>query len=449
MKIRHWYHIVAFVLPILCSGVLAQSPAEGDSAGIDWAEAYRFFDQPVDPDIYLVRPGEKLLITFLNARIGGMSLQVDPEGRIVHQTLGIYDISDMTLTGVREALKDALARLYNVEDIVVSVSEPRRVGIPVSGAVANPGLYKGFTSQRVSELIELAGGITRHGSSRSIVFTGGPKDIIVDLDKTTYLGDNSCNPCLYAGYSIFVPDKSSARVQVIGEVNRPREVELIPGDDLNTLIALAGGARSVAAIDSAQIIGVNGVPRSRGITPEAGDVIHVPGFSNADRDRINAFGALKSPGRFDFRSEISLRQLLDQAGGFTGEASPSLTTVFRRASADEWGRISDRRYPITSATGELDKFLELTLRLGDSVYVPYAVGYVRISGEILNPGLLPFVEGRDAAYYVGLAGGFLPTANESLIDIYNRTARVTSTVSPGVMVHDGDELIVRILEELK
>ena len=88
------------------------------------------------------------------------------------------------------------------------------------------------------------------------------------------------------------------------------------------------------------------------------------------------------------------------------------------------------------------------LQPDDSVYVPFFVGYVRVSGQVLNPGLFPYVPEKDALFYISAAGGYLPTADKDRVDMYNRVARVTTSVSTGVQVHEGNELIVNLREEL-
>jgi protein involved in polysaccharide export with SLBB domain len=431
----------------------AQAPA-ADSLEGSWAEMYRFFDEPIDPAVYLIRPGEELLVTFLKAKLDPLALTVDPQGRIVHSTLGLFDLSHRTLAEARTLLGEALESLYKVEQIEISVLKPQRTAVQVSGAVAKPGMYKGFTSHRVSEIIEQAGGINWHGSTRRIEFTGGPVTLIIDLDKTRYLGDNSSNHCLYAGYSIHVPSKSAARVQVVGEVNRPREIELVPGDKVSTLIELAGGLRTSADISRVSIArGADLVIRAdEGLFPalQPGDVITVPaGERTDDQNMLKLFGAVSTPAMYTFSANITLESLVDRAGGFAPEASRGMVTLFRKAGADEWGRISERRYPITSAVGADGDLLAVTLRPGDSVYVPFKVGYVKVTGEILNPGRYPFIDNKDALFYILTAGGFLPRANTAEISIYNRIARTTAEFSTGVMVHDGDELIVNLREELR
>lgn len=434
--------------------IVAQAPADADSLGGSWAEMYRFFDEPVDPEVYLIRPGEELLVTFLKAKLGSLTLTVDPQGRIVHPTLGLFDLSHKTLSEARALLEGALATLYKVEQIEISVLKPQRTAVQVSGAVVRPGMYMGYTSHRVSEIIEQAGGIAWHGSTRQIEFTGGPAPLMIDLDKTRYLGDNSSNFCLYAGYSIHVPSKSAARVQVVGEVNRPREIELVTGDNVLTLIELAGGLRADADISRVTISrGANQIIKADGeVFPDLqpGDIITVPARERTDeQDMLKLFGAVSTPGMYVFTANLNLNSLIDRAGGLVPEAGRGMVTLFRKAGTDEWGRMSERRYPITSAVGADGDLLAMTLKPGDSIYVPFKVGYVKVTGQVLNPGRYPYIDNKDALFYVMTAGGFLPRANSEEISIYNRIAKTTAEFSTGVMVHDGDELIINLREELR
>jgi protein involved in polysaccharide export with SLBB domain len=425
-------------------------PPGADGTMVGLGDGYRYFDQPIDQNIYLIRPGDKLIVTFIKAKLAPLTLSVDPEGKVVNATLGVFDLSHKTLFEAKGILRKALRELYNVDEMAISVTEPAKVGILVSGAIAAPGLYTAYTSQRVSEIIDSAGGVIRTGSRRWIIFSGGPQEIIVDLDQADYLGDNTANPCLYAGYSIYVPSKSAELVQVVGEVNNPREIELVPGDDLNLLLSLAGGVRSNGDIDAVRIIGGREQSHDQKENIQADDIILVPPKSaGSEKDRLIIFGAVSNPGRYKYHQGMTLEELIRQAGDFTSRASSSRTTVFRRAEVDEWGRTTKLRYAISNVVKTDEKIETVVLQPADSVFVPVKVGYVKVSGEVHNPGLFPFGDGGEAMFYIDVAGGFLPTANKSRIDIYNRISRITSSYSPEVLVHDGDEIIVNVREELK
>ena len=53
------------------------------------------------------------------------------------------------------------------------------------------------------------------------------------------------------------------------------------------------------------------------------------------------------------------------------------------------------------------------LRDGDRIVVPRYDGTVKINGEVLYPNTVRFKEGKNAKYYIDLAGGTTSTAKES------------------------------------
>lgn len=435
---------LALVVP-----VFSQS-APADSLGAMFSLLYSDFDQPVDPDRYLIRPGDQLRIIFIRSQVRTMTLGVDPEGRVIDGTLGVFDLTGLTLARARSLLLPELNRLYKADDITISITEPRPVSIVVSGAVANPGAYVAYTSQRVSDVIQSAGGILDNGSRRWIVLSGGPEPIRVDLDRALYLGDQAANPRLYAGTHIFVPGKATELVQVVGEVNHPRDVELIEGDNLNDILLLAGGVRFGADRQEVQIINPGGNVTSDPNSIEPGAMIWVPSVEiSKDHQWITIFGAIHKPGTYRARENMTMADAIDLAGGYTEHANSASVTVFRKARFDEFGRASDLRYPISHRVNDQADGQAILLEPADSLYVPLRLGYVRVSGEVFNPGLFPHREGEDAQYYIQAAGGFTPRAEEERIGLYNRVSRVTMPASPETRVNDGDEIIVAVREELK
>ncbi len=449
MNIRFCSKATVLLLIIILVGVsmVTAQPINTDSSGQDILGSYRYYDQPIDPDLYLIRPGDILKVTFINAHLASLDLTVNPECKIVHSTLGVFDLANKTLSQTKDMLTSILSNLYSINQIAFSVNKnPSKVAINISGAVQNPGLYTAFTSQKVSELIDSANGVSYSGSRRNIIFSGGPSDIEVDLDRAFYLGENEKNPCLYAGYNIHVPGKTDDRVQVVGEVNSPREIELIEGDDLDLLLALAGGVRNTGDGEKVEIIRGNKRELCSNLEIHPDDIIFVPLKENVtDQNKLIIFGAINNPGRYPFRLGIKLSDLITEAGGFDAQANMNRTIIFRSAVIDEWGRSTTLRYPLKSNGGLND----IVLRPYDSIFVPISAGYVKITGAVQNPGLFPFIDGENALYFINLAGGYQQIADKENIDIYNPISRVTETFSPEVKIHDGDVLMVRIREELK
>ena len=157
--------------------------ASGQALDSSWAQSQApGYDRPVNPNLYLIRPGEQLTVTFLRTSLPNLKLSVNAEGMLVHSTFGIFDLRGMTLAQVRQRLQEPLARQYNAKEIDISIGPPSLVTITVLGAVPRPGTYLGWTSQRVSDMIASAGGLTADASSRRITFSGGPVPVSVDLE---------------------------------------------------------------------------------------------------------------------------------------------------------------------------------------------------------------------------------------------------------------------------
>ncbi len=435
--------IVSFLVVALSSGICGAMNA--DSARYIQTTGYRYYDTPIDPDLYLIRPGDILTVTFINANISQLRLVVDPENRIIDPTLGVFDLTGKTLSQTRQLLSRKLLDLYNVNQMAISVGSPQKVAVLVSGAVKAPGLYTAYTSQRVSEIIDSANGIARDGSRRWIQFSGGPSTLIVDLDKAHYLGDYTTNPYLYAGYAVYVPAKSDKRVQVIGEVNAPREIELVPGDSLLLLVQLAGGVRSSGDINNIKVTHTVNHAGNTNAELQAGDVIIVPPKETTlNPQQVGVFGAVTEPGYYTYVNDITLPQLIAQAGGYTQQANKGQLVIFRLSGMDAFGRISTVRYPLISISN--GKGHLLPIQPGDSVFIPSVIGYVKVRGVVRNPGLFPYFPEKDISYYIDIAGGLVPSADKENINLYHRFTRISEIVGMDSEVYDGDIITVKPLE---
>ncbi|MBD3403820.1 hypothetical protein GF420_13075 [candidate division GN15 bacterium] len=410
---------------------------------------YRYFDSPIDPERYLIRPGERLRITFVGAQLPSLTLTVNPDGKIANANLGVFDVRGQTLAQTRADLLPVLGDLYNADEIDISVGEPVRVAITITGEVRTPGLYIGFTSQLVSEFIERAGGVTEFGSTRRITLTGGPSDIPVDLDRARYLGDQDANPPVYGGYRIHVPQRTNRVIHVIGRVSTPREIELLDGDDLDLLLSLAGGVRRDASVDGIYIVGDDQRDPTEPGAIRASDVIMVPERLGEDVSQsLMIFGAVDRPGRYSVSNDVTLENLIDDAGGLVADANRSRVTVFRRTREAVTEPVVEGRFPITVGR-QPELWSSFVLAAGDSVFVPTEVGFVHVTGEVRNPGLVPYQAGKRASDYVADAGGFLVEADRQRIVITDRISHLTYQAGPDIAVSDGDEIRVERKEVLQ
>lgn len=405
------------------------------------------FSRPIDPDTYLIRPGEELQITFIQANIDKLNLTVNAEGKIIDETLGIIDLSGLTLSQARAILAGHLAGAYNAEQFDISTGKSRPVLISVTGAVKNPGVYTGYTSWPVSRIIKAAGGITKQGSRRRITLTGGPASLMVDLELAINGGVSELNPFLCAGTNVQVPFIEQRPVQVVGEVNQPRAIELVESDDIERLIMLAGGFSQQADSAGLQIISSSPNGNSK-LSP--GDIIFVPLLSSLDdQATVSIIGEVNRSGYYPFTAGMTLDDLINISGGVTADASMSQTTVFRKANLGQWEHSEKLNYPISNIITSENKTDKFKLFAYDSVFVPTLTGFVKVSGEVANPGLFPYSPAKDAKYYINLAGGFLSRADRKTVHRAGRVSNIRTPGSPEIIIHDGDEVIVETRRELQ
>lgn len=430
---------------IVTAGIIAREPSAIDFPITEPAPTD--YDQPIQPDLYVIRPGEPITITFLKSQLPTLTLRVSQEGKIIDPAIGQFVVAGKTLSELRTLLHDPITRVYSAPDFYLAVGAPYQISVSVSGAVKSPGFYRGYTSERITDLIESAGGLTANASSRRITFNGGQKNLTVDLDRAIALGDHAANPCLYAGSHISVPARSGDVVQVVGAVQRPHEIELLPTDDLPLLIALAGGYRDDADTAAVRVLGDPGRnPRVTGnIHP--GDVILVP-VQSMDQvaSRLLIVGEVATPGPYPYRSGLTLDSLLAAAGHLTPRANPSRIAVFRRAEPDIWGTAFSSRYPVMTGGQFGSRRMDIPLMPGDSIAVPLIQGFVRVSGLVRVPGLYPFTPDQNAGYYLDLAGGITSGATPRMITLYDRITRLTITADKATVISDGDEIIVNAME---
>jgi polysaccharide biosynthesis/export protein len=146
--------------------------------------------------------------------------------------------------------------------------------VVITGEVRYPGRYTlKSKSERLSDLIERAGGLTRDAYPSGIVFVRKEHElgrIGVDLPAVLRKPRHRDNLILVDGDSIALP-VFTAVVNVRGAVNSPVAVAYVPGRDLDYYVQAAGGVSRNGSAKHAYVTQPNGKVvsrRGRGFLPD-------------------------------------------------------------------------------------------------------------------------------------------------------------------------------------
>lgn len=297
---------------------------------------------------------------------------------------------------------------------------------------------------------------------RSVKLTRGKETRTYDLLKFMRTGDSDQNPLLKDGDLIRVPSLDTS-VAISGEVYFPGEYEYVQGDRLSDILALAQGFTLGADRKTLNLYRYREnspefelmpidlqTRRAEDVVLQPDDRISVAASTEHRRAwKITVEGDVKAPAEYYIGENTTLYDILAQCGGPTSrgnlrsaifanqagsrEPDPELERLMRidvsNMTSMEYRYMLNRirqypgRYSVdVSRTWESQGAEENpVLRDGDYLFVPQHMDMVEVSGQVINPGLTPWVEGKNYEYYIQKAGGY--TNNK----LWNGTRIISAT----------------------
>jgi polysaccharide export outer membrane protein len=173
----------------------------------------------------------------------------------------------------------------------------------IAGEVRFPGRYTLTTkTERISDLISRAGGVTKDAYADGVVFLrprGDVGRIGIQLSEVLRTSRSNDNLPLQDGDSVYIP-RFNPVVNVQGAVNSPVSVTYAPGKTIEYYIRAAGGPTVRADVKRAYVTQPNGKVEARekhfllpdGIpTPDPGSTVIVPNRDPLDKP-LDLFASL-------------------------------------------------------------------------------------------------------------------------------------------------------------
>jgi protein involved in polysaccharide export with SLBB domain len=319
--------------------------------------------------------------------------------------------------------------------------------VMVSGEVKRPGQFEMNGDENLDQLLTFCGGFS-DSAYRGLVKAVRVSDQgrqLVDITQGQF-GSFIPRPGDHLVVSKAI-NRYLNRVRLDGAVFRPGEFELKPGMQLKDLLDLAGGLKQDAYVERGFIARLNAdlTPTSLSfnvrdvlagtekIELQREDFITISSlFDLRDSFAVEVLGDIRKPGKFLYRQNLQLKDVLIQAGGFAESADLSSIEISRKVlvadiTASEYQQAEiikvDMSNGLNSAEGNQP------LAPGDVVVVRPKGTYTnqrRVSaiGELVNPGQFVLQSSRERiSTLVARAGGFKSTADSSSITIKRIVAK--------------------------
>lgn len=152
---------------------------------------------------------------------------VNPDGTIFYPYTGRIKVDGQTVDEIRETVTRLLSEFVKDPQIEVRVAQFNSKFVFVTGAVIKPGrVALQNTPLTLIDAVQLASGFAPNANHHELKITRQNLTASVSSYDLLKSGDLSQNIVLRAGDLIHVPDDSTQRVYVMGEVTKPGQVAM-------------------------------------------------------------------------------------------------------------------------------------------------------------------------------------------------------------------------------
>lgn len=151
----------------------------------------------------VVRPGDILRIKFWPEQQYSGDYQVETSGIVAIPLLGELNVSDQTLSEVRNAVRDHYRALTTNGVAIVSL----QFRVSVLGQVGRPGLYPVDATQSVFDALSQAGGPSANADLSRIRLLRHDHVVVLNAEQAIQTGAPMLSVLLESGDRIIVPAK--------------------------------------------------------------------------------------------------------------------------------------------------------------------------------------------------------------------------------------------------
>lgn len=403
---------LTLILIIFNSGFLSSQMTEMSK---EYLMIQSLKDPSLAPLTYTLGPGDMLLLNLWGNTNASYVIAVSQDGTIfipksegaaaqisfsgytgvssaeVVPALGEIKAEGLTVYELKEEIEKRVKKYFHGVNVRVSLSGLRLFSCSVIGSVRDPAVYSITPLYRLSNVIEIAGGIAGTGSYRNITIKsadGSSKTF--DLYAFLYKGEMEQNPYMKAGDIVIIP-QAIMTVKITGRVFRKGNFELKEGERLKDLIEVAGGFQRRGSLTrTIKIYNIKSPDEVSEIDPyklliendslsnvelRTGDVVTIP----MEPFTVTVVGQVTQGGTFEYEPGADFNYYLGLAGGYAERANTRDIRITRwDGRMLKWKRDVEIKPGDTVVIGRSElkgwrDYLEVTLNAANLIFIIWTV----------------------------------------------------------------------------
>jgi len=382
---------------------------------------------------YQIGPDDELIIVIFGFSEQSYKIKVSPEGHVRIPNLGPVQVAGLTVEQAQIKIARSLVKLYprissGETSVSVNLGSIRNIKVIILGEVNLPGTYSLPSLATVFNALYSSGGPNLNGSFRNIKLYRGNK-LLVKVDMYDFLmNGNSKGNIPLKDQDVIKVEPYESRVELKGFVKREGFFEVLPKENLNNLLAFAGGFTPQAYTNRIKVIRNTGTQKSVAdidrqafgtFIPRNGDVFTIDSILSRFENRISIKGAVFRPGFYSLEGNGSLMKLLASSEGLKEDAFLSRVTIQRKKEDNTSEVVSVDLQAMMNEKGDLQLQREDRVTIASKIEMQESA-YITIFGPVMKPGKYQYAANMRIEDLIILAGGLKESASLLNIQVAQR-----------------------------
>jgi len=345
-------------------------------------------------------------------------------------------------------LYDFLCRGIQKDNILLQEGDVIRIPyydnrVNVLGSIKRSGKYEMLTGETVENLLSYCGGFNEMAYKSGMVVTrlAEKEKKIIEIKDSAFSKFSIANGDDY--YISNLQNVVLDKITITGSVYRPGNYESGSTTTLKSLLEKSGGLLEVAYMERVNIfrlekgrqpsilsVNLDSIMNDKlDVTLNKSDSVHVYSiYDFKDNQYVTILGNIRKSGRVQWRENLTIKELLLEAGGINDLGDSSSIEISRRKKKSESNTLDYFETETFSASVSKTNAMgaEITLMPFDIVHIKVLPGVINqrmvmVVGEVLTPGKYNLQKsGEKITDIINRVGGFKASADSSSIIIRRR-----------------------------